>query len=483
MKKRFIITAALFTAVLLSSAALAACGGESGGKLTLIAVNDLHGKFMDTDTQPGLDEFTTYIKNLYTNPSREEILLSSGDMWQGTVESSSNKGALMTEWMNDVGFVSMTLGNHEYDWGPDVLQPNSELAEFPFLAINVEYNGAPASYCKPSVVVEKAGVKVGVIGAIGDCLSSISGEFQKGLYFATGSDLTALVKAESTRLREDEGCDFIVYSIHDGGERFSSSGVNNVTDGDMGWYDTSLSDGYVDLVFEGHTHQQYILKDEYGVYHLQGGGENRAICSAEVTFDGRGDFTVTPKLIQSKDYAKSSLKDDPVVENLYDKYFPEDDPYNTVLGQNFAEWDSADIADKVAELYYKKGKEEWGAQYDITLGGGYLKMRSPYDLAKGDVTYADLFSLMPFDNSIVLGKIKGNFLKSNFINYKQNYYKYGDGALVASDFADDEYYYIIIDSYTSTYAPNHIEEVARLDENIYARDLVAEYVKAGYRAP
>ena len=38
-------------------------------------------------------------------------------------------------------------------------------------------------------------------------------------------------------------------------------------------------------------------------------------------------------------------------------------------------------------------------------------------------------------------------------------------------------------SNTSTYAPNHIEEVARLDENIYARDLVAEYVKAGYRAP
>ena len=171
------------------------------------------------------------------------------------------------------------------------------------------------------------------------------------------------------------------------------------------------------------------------------------------------------------------------MENLYDKYFPEDDPYNTVLGQNFAEWDSADIADKVAELYYKKGKEEWGAQYDITLGGGYLKMRSPYDLAKGDVTYADLFSLMPFDNAIVLGKIKGNFLKSNFINYKQNYHTYASGQPVASDFADGEYYYIIIDSYTSTYVPNHIEEVARLDENIYARDLVAEYVKAGYRAP
>ncbi len=485
MKKRLLKFFAPFFALLFVGAGLAGCApsGRSGNtaELSFFAVNDLHGKFMDTSGQPGVDEFTTYLKDLYADDAREEILLSSGDMWQGTVESSSNQGQLMTEWMNEVGFVSMTLGNHEFDWGPAVLDPNSELAEFPFLGINVTYQGGPASYCKPSVVVEKSGVKIGVIGAIGDCLSSISGEFQTGLHFATGGELTALVKKESARLREEEGCDFIVYSIHDGGDRFSSSGVGDVENSDMSYYDTALSDGYVDLVFEGHTHKQYIVKDEYGVYHLQGGGENKAISRADVSFNTKtGKYTVTPKLVKSNEYARSSLKDDPCVDELYDKYFPDSDPYTTVLGKNASKWNSSGIADKVAELYYKKGTEVWGNEYEIALGGGYLKTRSPYDLAGGDVTYADLFSLLPFDNAIVLGSIKGNFLKSNFLSAKDNYHTYTSG-LSASDVDDDKIYYIVVDSYTSTYAPNHITEVKRLEGNVYARDLVAAYISGGGR--
>ncbi len=494
MKKRLTKIFAPVFALLFVCAGLAGCAPSdpskptpptpSGGtvELSFFAVNDLHGKFMDTSGQPGVDEFTTYLKDLYKDTAREEILLSSGDMWQGTVESSSNQGQLMTEWMNEVGFVSMTLGNHEFDWGPAVLDPNSELAEFPFLGINVTYQGGPASYCKPSVIVEKSGVKIGVIGAIGDCLSSISGEFQTGLHFATGGELTALVKKESTRLRKEEGCDLIVYSIHDGGDDFSSSGVNNVKNSDMSYYDTALSDGYVDLVFEGHTHKQYILKDEYGVYHLQGGGENKAISRADVSIDTEtGEYTVTPKLVKNSEYAKSSLQDDPVVETIYEKYFPDSDPYTTVLGENVYKWDSSDIADKVAELYYNKGIEEWGDEYEIALGGGYLKTRSPYDLAKGNVTYADLFSILPFDNAIVLGSIKGRFLKSNFLSTtNKNYHTYTKG-LYASDVDDDKTYYIVVDSYTSSYAPNHITEVKRLEGKVYARDLVADYIADGRR--
>ena len=456
--------------------------GSGGHKvqLSFYAVNDLHGKFMDTDDQPGLDEFTTYLKKLYKDPSREEILLSSGDMWQGTVESSTNRGQLMTEWMNEAGFVSMTLGNHEFDWGADVLTPNSEAAGFPFLAINVTQDGAPAGYCQASTIVEKSGVKIGIIGAIGDCLGSISGEFQTGLHFATGNELTALVKNEATRLRTEEGCDFIVYSLHDGGDSFSASGVNNVKNSDMGYYDTALSDGYVDLVFEAHTHKQYILKDEYGVYHLQGGGENRALSCADVSFDAdTKEYTVTPKILPSGEYASDRLYDDPCIGQLYGKYFPDEDPYTAVLGENARQRESSGIAETVAELYYKKGVEVWGDAYEIALGGGYPKTRSPYDLAKGNVTYADVFSLLPFDNALVLGSIKGSDLKSNFLGTKRNYYSYLGGNFDAGNVEANKTYYIIIDSYTSTYRWNNITEVARLEGNIYARDLLAEYIRSG----
>ncbi len=449
--------------------------------LSIYAVNDLHGKFMDTDTQPGVDEFTTYLKDLYADAEREEIILSSGDMWQGTVESSSNKGQLMTEWMNDVGFASMTLGNHEFDWGPAALTANSELADFPLLAINVTYQGEAVDYCKPSTIVEKGGVKIGIIGAIGDCLSSISGEFSDGLSFATGSRLTSLVKNEADRLRNEEECDFIVYSIHDGGDSFSYSGINSVKNSDMSYYDTELSDGYVDLVFEAHTHRRYILQDEYGVYHMQASSENRYVSCANVSFNTvTGEYSVAPKLIGSNTYANGGIADDPIVDELFKKYFPDSNPYD-VIGYNKSLRNSEAIVSKVAELYYQRGLEVWGEEYDnIVLGGGYLNARNPDNVYSGDVTYADLYSVLPFDNAIVLGRIKGSdlvkFLNRQFAD-KNRYHIYS--TLDQADVNLNSYYYIIVDTYTSSYRSNNITEVARLDGEIYARDLLADFIRGG----
>ncbi len=455
------------------------CGKSVMAEISFYAINDLHGKFIDTSTQPGLDEFSTYMKRLYEDESRSEVLLSSGDMWQGTVESSTNKGQLMTEWMNELDFSSMTLGNHEYDWGSQTLTPNSELAEFPFLAINVTYNGRAVDYCQPSTVVERSGVKIGIIGAIGDCLNSISGDYTDGLEFATGSRLTGLVKNESERLRREEGCDFIVYSIHDGYEN-SLSGVNKVSDYEISnYYDVSLSDGYIDLVFEGHTHQSYILQDTYGVYHLQGGGENHYVSQAEVSYNTVTDkYTVRPHLVDNGVYGNSSIADDPCVNEIFTKYFPMDNPYTTILGTNNYEKDSFTICEKLAELYYSFGQEKWGNKFDIALGGGFLKLRSPYYLHSGNITYADIFSILPFDNDLVLGKIRGSDLKSRFLNGTNgNYHVYS--GIKSEDVSDSQYYYIVVDSYTSTYAYNRITEVERLETSKYARDLLADFISDG----
>ena len=457
------------------------CGASVMAEISFYSINDLHGKFMDTDNQPGVDEFTTYMKNLYKDSSRAEVLLSSGDMWQGTVESSTNKGQLMTEWMNELGFSAMALGNHEYDWGAEVLLPNSKLAKFPFLAINVRQNGLPVDYCKPSTIVEAAGVKIGVIGAIGDCLSSISGDHTQGLEFATGRELSNLVQNEAERLRRDEQCDFIVYSIHDGyGGSYSTSSVKSVSDYEISnYYDINLSNTAVDLVFEGHTHQSYILKDSKGVYHLQGGGENHYVSAADLSFNTvTGKFTIKPRLVSSYVYAENSLTDDPCVDEIFNKYFADNNPYTTILGSNSKEKYDYEICTKVAELYYQFGQKTWGSKYQIVFGGGFLKLRSPYRLPSGNITYADIFSILPFDNDVVLGKIRGSDLKSRFLNASsENYYKYAK--ISSADILDSKYYYIVVDSYTSTYKSNRITEVERATGGMYARDLLAEFIASG----
>lgn len=455
------------------------CGESVKIELTFMSINDLHGKFMDTPSQSGVDELTTYLKNLYADDTREEVLLSAGDMWQGSVESSTNKGRLMTRWMNEVGFEGMALGNHEFDWGADVLKPNSEQAEFPFLAINVKYNGKPADFCQASTVVERAGIKIGVIGAIGDCLGSVSGEFSGGLEFITGSALTRLVKDEAERLRNKEDCKFIVYTIHDGyGESLSPTSVTALSKSEFShYYDTSLSDGYIDLVFEGHTHQSYVVKDDYGVIHMQGGGENRYLSRADVSFNIiTSDYTVAPKLVSSNEYASSDIGGDGVVNEIFKEFFPDDNPYTTVLGKNGTRRNSDEICKTVAKLYYETGRAQWSG-YNVVLGGGYLKLRTPYRLEQGNVTYADIFSILPFDNAIVLGKIRGYDLKRAFLSDKNNYHVFS--TISYSEVSDNTYYYIITDTYSAYYRYNNVTETARLGDGTYARDLLAEYVRGG----
>lgn len=450
----------------------------------LYAINDLHGKFCTTDTNAGVEGLTTYLKNA-TETDDHAVLLSSGDMWQGGAESNLTSGLIVTDWMNELDFSAMTLGNHEFDWGEEPIEDNAEFAEFPFLAINIydRETRQQVSYCQSSVVFEADGIQIGVIGAMGDCYSSISPDKVADVYFVTGSQLTALVEAESARLRA-EGVDFIVYAIHDGFGGSSGSTVKPIDSGDLaGYYDYTLSAGAVDLVFEGHTHQNYLLLDEYGVFHLQNGGDNKnGISHAAVSINtANGSTEVTAaELIPHSQYTK--LDGDPIVEDLLAKYETQIGNVYGTLGSNAADRNRNFLRQLAADLYYEAGVKAWGGEYNIALAGGFFSVRSPGYLPAGSVTYAQLQTLFPFDNELALCKVQGRDLKSKFFESgNDNYFiSYGDyGAQLKGSIDPDAVYYIVTDTYTAYYAPNNLEVVKLFGQAVYARDLLADYIAAG----
>lgn len=447
--------------------------------LDIFALNDLHGKVSPSSTQYGLGGLTSYLMD---ETDENSVILSSGDMWQGTAESGLTYGEIMTDWMSEIGVVSMTIGNHEYDWSEQYLYSNNEIAEFPLLGINVysTKTGKRADYAAPSVVVERDGVQIGIIGAIGNCYSSISGDVKGDFTFKVGSELTKLVKDEADRLRA-EGVDFIIYSIHDGYES-SPSGIKNVANSDISsYYDASLSNGYVDLVFEAHTHQSYILKDSYGVYHLQGSGENKGLSRAEISINSANGTTSVsnPTIVRSITW--QYLDTHPIVTSLLEKYADTIAKANEKLGYNASYRKDSVLEQIVADLYYQFGVETWGDDYTITLGGGFLRTRSPYNMQKGDVYYSDVYSLFTFNNDIVLCSIKGSDLLNKFINTTNSDYYVGAGVdinTLKNSIDQNKTYYVVVDTYTSTYRYNNLTEVARIS-GAYARDLLAEYIKAG----
>lgn len=447
-------------------------------------INDLHGKLDDTDSNIGVDELTTYLKNARLT-DENAVFLSTGDMWQGSSESNMTKGLIITDWMNQLDFAAMSLGNHEFDWGEQYIADNEEAAEFPFLAINVydRKTNKIADFCQPSTMVEGDGVQIGIIGAIGDCYSSIAVDKCDEVYFKVGKELTTLVKAESERLRS-LGADFIVYILHDGYGSTNTGSIQNVASSKIAsYYDTALSDGYVDLVFEGHTHQGYRLVDEHGVYHLQNRGDNKGgISHVEVainTVTDSREFTEVDLIFHSQ---YQHLDDDPIIDALLEKYDDIISPANKVLGRNAYYRSYEALCQLMADRYYELGEKQWGDKYKVVLGGGFLNVRSPYKLPAGEVTYADLQALFPFDNQLTLCSIKGRYLKQKFFETKNDsyYISYGDyGKSVKDNIDPSATYYVVVDTYTANYAPNNLTIVECYDETVFPRDLMADFVKSG----
>ena len=442
------------------------------------AINDLHGKMSDTESQPGVDELTTYLKNANATDDYA-IVLANGDMWQGTSESNLTRGKMMTEWLNAIGAVSMTIGNHDFDWSSEYISQNLAVADFPFLAINIyeTATGARAPYATPSVTVSCGGAKIGIIGAIGDCYSSISPDKCTDVEFKVGSALSALVRAESERLRA-EGCDFIVFAVHDG---VSQSGTGTIPSRDMAnYYDVALSSGYVDLVFESHTHQNYVLRDAAGVYHVQGGGDNSAISHVEIRLNYANDSSTVTAAETVRSYVYDDCESDAIIETLKDKYKDVIAKGSESLGYINRSYSGDALRQLSMDLYLAKGLALWGEEYEIAISGGYVGVRSPYNLYAGEVLYEDIYTLFPFDNALCLCTVLGRDLKSRFLytdnsNYFISMSDYGKTLTIE----DNKTYYIVMDTYSAYYAPNRVTVVELWEEEIYARDLIAEYIKDG----
>ena len=440
--------------------------------INVFGFNDTHGNVTDTYGKGlGITKSTTALKEL--SAGKNSIFISQGDMWQGSAESNLTRGNLVTEWMNSLNFVSMTVGNHEYDWKDGAIKDNIALANFPFLGINVlnRSDNQRVDYLQPSTVVERGGAKIGIIGAIGNCYSSITSSNVRDIYFAVNDQLTNLVKAESTRLRTQENCDFVIYSIHG--------------DSRDDYYDESLStDGYVNLVLEGHSHQEYDFLDGGNVLHIQNKASNMEVYEIEI------DLNLTNKTYELKapvfhdfTYSSSPYKNyaqDSAAKAIMDKYYSTYSVAYEELGMNDTYRNSYELRSKVADLYYEKGLEKWGANYDLTLGGGYISCRGN-GISAGMVKYADIYECFPFDNEIALCSIRGSaFVNTQFITGNSNYYiTWKDNiALSQYDIDTSKTYYLVTDTYTVDYYSS-LNVIEYYKPNTYARDLLADYVRAG----
>jgi 5'-nucleotidase / UDP-sugar diphosphatase len=143
-------------------------------RIQLLHTDDIHGH-LDADIVQsasssfragGMAQLAGQVAAFRARAPQRTLLVDAGDAWQGTFISNENKGAAVTKAMNLMRYDALAVGNHDFDWGQDVLAQRAHEAAFPFLAANVveTKTGLSPAYLKPFEVKDLGIARVGIIG-------------------------------------------------------------------------------------------------------------------------------------------------------------------------------------------------------------------------------------------------------------------------------------------------------------------------------
>jgi 5'-nucleotidase len=164
----FIALAVVLSAFVVSSGFVSAQTRDCPVRVTLLQVNDVY-QFAPVDggTRGGIARVATLRKQVVAE-SPHTLFLLAGDTISPSIESNTYKGAQMIEAWNAAGLDYATFGNHEFDFGPDVLRQRMSESKFKWLAANVldKTTGRLFADTSEFVVREFDGVKIGLFGIL-----------------------------------------------------------------------------------------------------------------------------------------------------------------------------------------------------------------------------------------------------------------------------------------------------------------------------
>lgn len=439
--------------------------------LDFYSINDLHGRVNENSSEnaTGLSKLSTYLKQLKAQNPTGFTFVNAGDSFQDTYESGENKGNLIAEWLDMSGCEVMALGNHEFDWGQDALKKNKELAgNCTFLGANVidTTTNEVSSLGDPYKIIERGGVKIGIIGTIGsDQFTSITSPLISNLDFL---NTTSVVKQYSDELRTEKGCDVILWVNHADYDDSDPTAVTSVS--------SVSGKKYVDAVFNAHSHQ-YEQYEENGVYFLQGASHGQYLSHISLTVD-EGEVT-SSSYSYINYYSMCDVSEDSDVEALKDKYYTSeyitarDAVQGTITGNSKISkyLGGAILAKATYDLY-----PSLMTDVDIVMNNGCRNAGT-----SGSQTRESLFNMMPFTNkTYIVSNIKGEDI-NNEISYNY-YYKPEEN----KTFDNDSYYTVAVIDYllfhmgssrTYNYFPSFSESNIKGVIDEYSVDILCNYLQ------
>jgi 5'-nucleotidase/UDP-sugar diphosphatase len=397
--RKWMIPAVLLMMLFFSGQAMA--GAVSGNKdvaqIQIISINDFHGALTESGQNPGAAKLVTYIEKMRSQNPEGSILLSAGDMFQGSPDSNLLYGKTVVDVMNYAQFDAMTLGNHEFDWGIDVLKQRIQQSAFPYICANVidKRTGKPADFIKPYSVLERKGVKIGIIGIVTPETAYKTNP--KMIENYTFADPVATVKKLVPELKK-QGVQIIIALTHLGSEMDSQGNIH----GDAAQL-AQEADG-LDAVVSGHSHQ-VVFGQIHSVPVVQAYYNGRAVGKINITYNKKTKKVETAVASVTSLSGVNQLPNQHV-ETMIDEAQKEIAPIkNIVVGRTLhaLPHDRNEMAEtSLGQWVTDTLRQAAGADIAFQNSGG---LRT--GIVAGDITMGNLYEVIPFDNTLFKVEMTG----------------------------------------------------------------------------
>lgn len=380
----------------------------SDDRIQLLHTNDIHGH-LDADIVQsanasssfragGMAQLAGQVAVFRARAPERTLLLDAGDAWQGTFISNANKGEAVTKAMNLMRYDALAVGNHEFDWGQDVLAQRAKEATFPLLAANVVETRTEASpsYLKPFVVKDLGIARVGIIGLTNPGSATIvKATSVSGLQFKPAADSVRALIGEVQKQ-----ADIIVVAAHIG-----------LIDAVQLARDVTG----IDVIVAAHDHLPTQTARVEGRTTIVNGG-------AYTQYLGRLEIIVDRATRRMKDAvrggvliaiaANPNVKPDPEVAKLVNERRAEGEKYTSrVVGRttepltNIRE--ETGFGNLITDAFVEYGRQQaW--KTDVAF---YNMAGVRASLPPGQLTFGQLYEALPFSNTVVSVDLTGENLR------------------------------------------------------------------------
>ena len=396
MKKLFVLVC---SALLLAGSLFA-----ENKVIQVLTFNDFHGNLDEHGKNLGMAKLVSQM-NAYKDEYENTIVVSAGDNYQGSAMSNLTYGAPVSAMFKQLDVIASAVGNHEFDWGIERTKKWQRDGGFKFVAANIvdKRTGEPVDWAVPYLVKKIDGVKVGFIGlTTPETAYKTAIDNVKDYEF---TDVKETAEKWAKYLRDNNKADVVIALTHIGS--FQDRNSNEIS-GELIDYDLQHAEG-IDAIISGHSHQN-VCGVVDGMPIIQAYKYGRCIGRLIVEVDENNKLVSVVPTVEKVYDTISSIIPDPKAEKAYAKFDKKLSPImSEVVGSTEIDLPHDRKAPGVSVLGYLVTdilRDSVDAQIGIANSGG---IREP--LPKGDLTMGQMYTILPFDNTVVTMTLTGEQLK------------------------------------------------------------------------